>query len=238
MSLNFYQDRIHPCSYLADQQARNIYPDPQRPINNTLYAQLIQYGFRRSGEHVYRPFCPNCNACIPVRIKVQKFAPNRSQRRCLKNNSELSIQLKPAGFNEEHYDLYQRYLADRHLGGGMDNPTPQSYQHFLTSHWSDTSFVEVRNSQQTLVAVAVTDFVHNAASAFYTFFEPTLKKQSLGTFAILKQIELAKEYHLEYLYLGYWIESSQKMNYKTRFSALQYFERQWHDFDKKTLNNQ
>lgn len=232
MSLDFYQDRLHPCSYLADRQARNIYPDPLRPLTNKLYSQLIQHGFRRSGEHVYRPYCPSCAACVPVRIKVNDFKPNRNQRRCLRQNQQITVNMHAAEFNVQHYDLYCRYLHSRHPGGGMDNPNQHSYQQFLTSSWSDTRFIEMFDKDQ-LLAVAVTDFVTGAASAFYTFFEPELAERSLGTLAILKQIELVRQQRLDYLYLGYWIEASPKMNYKTRFAALQYFDGQWHDFDNK-----
>ncbi|MBN45613.1 MULTISPECIES: arginyltransferase [unclassified Methylophaga] len=237
MSLDFYQDRPHACSYLEDRLARNIYPDPLRPLTNTLYSQLIQHGFRRSGEHVYRPFCPACDACVPVRIDVNNFRPNRSQRRCLRNNNDIDIVIKPANFNAEHYELYQRYLAHRHPGGGMDNPSKETYLQFLTSSWSDTAFIEFR-AREKLLAVAITDFVTDAASAFYTFFDPELSARSLGTFAILKQVELAQQQNLSWLYLGYWIGDSPKMRYKSRFSALQQFNGQWQNFDKKTLNNQ
>ncbi|HCD05158.1 MAG TPA: arginyltransferase, partial [Methylophaga sp.] len=203
MSLDFYQDRPHACSYLEDRLARNIYPDPLRPLTNTLYSQLIQHGFRRSGEHVYRPFCPACDACVPVRIDVNNFRPNRSQRRCLRNNNDIDIVIKPANFNAEHYELYQRYLAHRHPGGGMDNPSKETYLQFLTSSWSDTAFIEFR-AREKLLAVAITDFVTDAASAFYTFFDPELSARSLGTFAILKQVELAQQQNLSWLYLGYW----------------------------------
>lgn len=237
MSLNFYQDRPHTCSYLNDRLARNIYPDPLRPTTNVLYSQLIQYGFRRSGEHIYRPYCPACNACVPVRIDVQRFTANRSQRRCLRDNQDIDINIKAAEFDETHYALYQRYLAYRHAGGGMDNPKKETYLQFLTSSWSDTAFIEFRREHQ-LVAIAVTDFVNDAASAFYTFFDPELEKRSLGTFAVLKQIELARQQNLSWLYLGYWIGDSAKMRYKSRFSALQQFDGQWRPFDKKALNNQ
>ncbi|HAO25114.1 MAG: arginyltransferase [Methylophaga sp.] len=237
MSLDFYQDRPHACSYLEDRLARNIYPDPLRPLTNTLYSQLIQHGFRRSGEHVYRPFCPACDACVPVRIDVNNFRPNRSQRRCLRNNNDIDIVIKPANFNAEHYELYQRYLAHRHPGGGMDNPSKETYLQFLTSSWSDTAFIEFR-AREKLLAVAITDFVTDAASAFYTFFDPELSARSLGTFAILKQVELAQQQNLSWLYLGYWIGDSPKMRYKSRFSALQQFNGQWQNCDKKTLNNQ
>jgi arginyl-tRNA--protein-N-Asp/Glu arginylyltransferase len=226
--LKFYQDaRPHDCSYLADHQAQNIYPDPNQTITNLLYSDLIKHGFRRSGNQAYRPFCPNCQQCVPVRINVKQFKPNRSQKRCLKRNQHITLETKPARFNPEHFELYRRYLASRHTGGGMDNPTEESYNNFLLSHWSDTSFIEFRDDKK-LVAIAVTDHVHNGMSSFYTFFDPDYEKQSLGTFAILQQLNIAQAQHLSWLYLGYWIEECKKMSYKSQFSAVQgYINQQW-----------
>ncbi|HDZ16603.1 MAG TPA: arginyltransferase [Methylophaga aminisulfidivorans] len=232
MSLNFYQDHPHACSYIEGRKARNLYPDPNQPASKQLYSQLIQHGFRRSGDHIYRPFCQHCEACVPVRIDVNKFEATRSQRRCLKRNQDVSLKLTPAEYCAEHFALYQRYLAGRHQGGGMDDPTPSSYTNFLTSSWSDSAFIEFRIENR-LIGVAVTDFVINGASAFYTFFDPELDKRSLGTFAILKQIELAKNNGLSWLYLGYWIAESQKMRYKTNFSALEGYYTSWRPIDKK-----
>lgn len=232
MSLDFYQDQPHACSYLEDRRARNIYPDPNRPLNKQLYSHLIQHGFRRSGDHIYRPYCPDCEACVPVRINVADFKPNRSQRRCLQRNRDIQLKIKPAEFSSEHFDLYCRYLAGRHRGGGMDNPSADSYINFLISSWCDTAFIEFRLQEQ-LVAVAVTDFIIDGASAFYTFFDPEMSKRSLGTLAILKQIELTRNYELSWLYLGYWIEESPKMRYKSRFSAIEAYQSNWRRMNKK-----
>lgn len=227
-TIKFYQDtRAHSCSYLPDRLAQNIYPDPNHPMTIRIYDQLIQHGFRRSGNHVYRPYCTDCLSCVPVRINVDKFQPSRSQRRCLKRNAELTMVEKPAQFNPEHFQLYCRYLKHRHAGGGMDNPTEDSFTHFLTSYWCDTQFLEFRDKGK-LRAVAVTDFVEHGLSAFYTFFDPDYQQAGLGTFAILKQLELAKSLQLNALYLGYWIEECPKMNYKQSFSALEaYQNQQW-----------
>lgn len=231
MSLDFYQDQPHACSYLEGRRARNIYPDPTKPASKALYSQLIEHGFRRSGDHIYRPFCPDCDACVPVRIDVNNFRPNRSQRRCLNKNRDIEMKVRPAEFHFEHFALYSRYLAGRHPGGGMDNPTTDSYINFLTSSWCDTAFIEFRLGEK-LVALAVTDFINQGASAFYTFFDPAMDKRSLGTFAILKQIELVRNYGLSWLYLGYWIEESPKMRYKTNFSALEAHRSKWRKVDK------
>lgn len=226
-TLKFFQDSSHSCSYLPNEQAQNIYPDPNHAMSNTLYSQLIQHGFRRSGDHAYRPHCPTCQACIPVRINIHQFSASRSQRRCSQRNQHLTMTRLPAEFNAEHYELYCRYLSTRHAGGGMDNPTEESYLKFLSSSWSDTNFLEFRDHSQ-LVAVAVTDYVHNGLSAFYTFFDPKWTKQSLGTYAILQQINIAQDHHLSWVYLGYWISDCQKMRYKQTFSGLEgYIDQKW-----------
>jgi len=225
--ITFYQDTPHDCSYLDNQQARNIYPDPNQTLTNELYSQLIAHGFRRSGNLAYRPYCSDCSACVPVRINVEQFKASRSQRRCLQRNQDLTISHHSATFNAEHFELYRRYLASRHLNGGMDNPTEESYVSFLTSDWSETSFIEIRRDSQ-LVAVAITDHVHNGLSALYTFFDPDMAEYSLGTYGILQQINIAQTQGLSWLYLGYWIKDCQKMQYKQNFSAIEgYIDQQW-----------
>jgi len=228
LSLKFYQDaQAHTCSYLSDQQSQNLYPDPTLPMSNALYSQLIQYGFRRSGNSSYRPHCPACQACIPVRINIEQFVLSRSQRRCLKRNQHITTSHHPAEFNSEHYALYRLYLNARHANAGMDNPTEESYRHFLMSYWSDTHFIEFRDGSK-LVGLAVTDYIDDALSAFYTFFDPEYDKHSLGTYAILEQVKLAKLRNFSMLYLGYWIEDCQKMRYKQNFSGLEgYIDHQW-----------
>ncbi|MCW8962346.1 MAG: arginyltransferase, partial [Gammaproteobacteria bacterium] len=122
----------------------------------------------------------------------------------------------------EHYDLYERYLKARHVDGGMDDTTPDKYRGFLTCDWIDTRFVEFRLHDK-LVAVAVTDFLNDGLSALYTFFDPEIEKRSPGTFAILWQINAAKRFNKHWVYLGYWIEESDKMAYKTRFKPYELF---------------
>lgn len=230
-SIQFYQDTGHDCSYLDGQQARNIYPDPKVPMTNQLYSLLIQLGFRRSGDFSYRPYCEHCQACVPVRINTNNFSANRSQRRCLKRNEDVSMTLLEPIFDTHHFALYERYLHERHMGGGMDNPTKENYMGFIDSQWSDSVLLEFRINNE-LAAVAVTDIVSDGASAFYTFFDPALSKRSLGTFAILQQIQFAQSNRLPYLYLGYWIKNCQKMVYKQNFSGLEAFvDQHWQPFE-------
>lgn len=215
-SLAFYLTPEHDCSYLPGQQAITLFADPSVTIKTPLYSQLIQYGFRRSGTHVYRPRCPTCNACIPIRIPVDNFKPSRSQRRVWKRNQDLLIRTVAAEYNHEHFLLYRRYMQARHEGGGMDNPDPDKYSEFLLNPYIDACLVEFR-LQDKLLAVTSVDKLTNALSAVYTFFDPAETARSLGVMAILWQIHHARQKNLRHVYLGYWIKSCQKMVYKSTY---------------------
>jgi len=219
---NLYATPPHECSYLPKHQATTVFIDPHFPKDMALYDTLSQHGFRRSGEHLYRPHCNECESCVPVRIPVNAFNARRSQRRIWKKNQDLQAIAKPPEFNPEHFDLYCRYLESRHKGGGMDNPTPDSYVQFLTSSWANTVFYEFRLDQE-LLAVAVADHFETGMSAVYTFFEPQQAGRGLGSYAILWEIAETQRLKLDWLYLGYWIKNCQKMNYKTDYQPLEYY---------------
>ena len=220
--LGFYATPPHECSYLSDKEAITLFADPRFPKNTQLYSTLLGNGFRRSGEHLYQPYCTGCSACIPIRIPVSDFKPTRNQVRTWKRNYDLIIRPRDAGFDLQHYDLYQRYLVSRHAGGGMDNPTPESYMDFLTATWADTVFLEMKHDNK-LLAVAVVDRMDDALSAVYTFFDPEYSNRSLGKFAILYAINEARKTGLSWLYLGYWIAECKKMNYKNEYQPMEYF---------------
>lgn len=223
----FYATPEHECAYLPHHTARTLFADPNHRLDNGLYSQLILYGFRRSGRHVYRPSCPACEACVPVRIPVATFRPDRSQRRALRMNQDLYIRILAPEYRDEHFELYQRYVNARHPGGGMDNPQPMQYMEFLTSEWSHTLFVEFRDARRVL-AVSVTDVLDHGLSAVYTFFDPASARRGLGTFAILWQLQECSRRGLDALYLGYWIDGCEKMDYKARFQPLEQFHQgQW-----------
>ncbi len=220
--LAFYATPEHPCSYLASRTARTLFADPSVRLDNHIYSRLTLYGFRRSGRHIYRPSCPACDSCVPVRIPVREFRPNRSQRRAWARNQDMTVVALEPVFRQAQFDLYRRYVAARHPGGGMDSADPAQYLEFLTSDWSDTIFYEFR-LQERLVAVAVTDRLEHGLSAVYTYFDPQLPRRSIGTFAVLCQIEECRRQELECLYLGYWIQESPKMAYKAGFWPLEQF---------------
>lgn len=220
----------HGCSYLDDEFAQPAFVHPAFEMTRTVYSQLIQQGFRRSGDEVYSPHCPNCSACIPVRLLINEFTPNRSQKRCLQKNRGTKVSIKPAEFEESHYDLYLRYQNDRHHHGSMQHSSPEEYLRFLKSHWCETSFLEISIDDE-LAAVAVVDNLDNALSAVYTFFEPKFAAYSPGVFAVLWQIEWAKQLGKEFLYLGFWIKQCKKMSYKSNYQPLQQFKnKQWLPF--------
>ncbi|HEX7325516.1 MAG TPA: arginyltransferase [Rhodanobacteraceae bacterium] len=216
--IRVFQSRAHACGYFADRVAQDVVLDPAAPTLPGLYAQSLAAGFRRAGGHVYRPCCLHCNACEPCRIDVATFLPDRSQRRCLKRNRDISVAECNPEFTPERYRLYTRYLRARHRGGGMDDASADDFRTFLSAAWSPTVFIEFRLGAQ-LVGVAVTDVCASGMSAVYTFFEPELPKRGLGTLAILTQVHAARQRGLRYLYLGYWIEGHPKMDYKARFGA-------------------
>lgn len=220
--LQFYATMPRRCSYLEARQSVSVFADPGATLNPSIYNKLAVMGFRRSGNDLYRPACPGCAACIPLRVPVP-YRPNRSQRRAWSRNQDLRCHILPAAFREDHFALYQRYLEARHRHGGMLDSDQNQYMEFLTSYWSETRFIEFRQAQQ-LVAVAVTDYLNDALSAVYTFFDPELTERSLGTYAILYQLTLAAERSLRWLYLGYWIEDCKNMRYKSAFQPCETFQ--------------
>lgn len=227
--LCFYLSEEHECPYLPDHQCTNLFVDPHADMDNKLYQALIDLGFRRSGEYVYRPHCNNCNACISTRIPVARFTPNRSQRRTDKSNRDLSFRPFLAQYHERHFLLYQRYMGARHTDGSMDTHDAEQYMRFLTSSWSHTLFVEMR-LQHDLLGVAVVDVLPKGLSAVYTFYEPNMPQRSLGTQAVLWQLAESQRQELDYVYLGYWVEACDKMSYKTRFKPLEiYSQGNWQE---------
>ncbi|MCB1802343.1 MAG: arginyltransferase [Gammaproteobacteria bacterium] len=218
--LPLYLSAPHACSYLPNRLSSTLFTDPEQAMDAARYAELLSFGFRRSGRMVYSPRCENCHQCVSVRIPVADFRPRRWQRRILRANQDVESIVCPASFEREHYTLYQRYTAARHGDGEMASATPADYMAFLRADWCDTQFIEFRSGGR-LLAVAVTDVLDIGLSAVYTFFDPAEQARSLGTYAILQQIVRARDLGLPHHYLGYWIRDSRKMAYKTRFRPLE-----------------
>ncbi len=219
----FFITPKHPCSYLNRNDATTLFADPNRTVSQSMYSTLSNLGFRRSGRYIYRPNCRHCSECTPTRILVHQLnTQKRRYRRILLKNKDIKTTKVQEADKGEHYKLYEKYIYHKHKEGDMFPPSPEQYQNFLLSTGDYTHFFELRISEQ-LVAVIVTDLLHNGLSAVYTFYEPELPKRSLGIYAILWQIQQAKILGLTYLYLGYWVKSCQKMSYKSQFRPVEMF---------------
>ncbi len=224
--LKLYQTSPHPCSYL-DEEATTVFIDPEASVDQTLYSQLSRHGFRRSGQHLYRPHCESCRQCILARIPVADFVFNRRQRRCLKRNSDIRVEISSSSEFDLDYPLYARYISERHRDGDMYPPSVDQFRSFLSAEWGVTRFARFYVGDR-LIAVSVFDVLDDGLSAVYTFFDPQEHKRGLGNYAILWQIEHTKRLGSDYLYLGYWIKDCQKMSYKIHFRPLQlYIDRRW-----------
>ncbi len=220
-AVKFFITPLHKCSYLPRQDAITLFADPKAEVNQNLYSDLSEMGFRRSGNYLYRPHCRQCAACIPVRIPSEGFTPSRKQRRVIKKNADLKVTAVGPIYSEEHYQLYQNYIEQKHSDGDMYPPSPEQYASFLLSDWGNTIFFEFRDANKQLLAVSVCDILENGISAVYTFYDISQPKRSLGVMAVLWQIEEAKNKGLPSVYLGYWIKECQKMSYKTDYRPLE-----------------
>ncbi|MGZ8190352.1 MAG: arginyltransferase [Methylococcaceae bacterium] len=230
MAIPIFLTPKHPCSYLEGELAQSAFVHPSFKLSPAIYSQLIAQGFRRSGDEVYIPHCAECSACIPARLAVADFKPDRSQKRCLKRNIDTQAVVKPSVFDQTHYELYLRYQAIRHSDGDMAKASPDDYINFLGSSWCQTRFVEFLIGNE-LAGVAVIDQLDNALSAVYTFFDPKFSSYSLGVYAVLWQIEQAKREQRKFLYLGFWIKECKKMAYKSDYQPLQVLlENHWIEY--------
>jgi arginine-tRNA-protein transferase len=221
-AISLFGSRLRPCPYLPERQERNVAAELTGEDAADIYDVAVRAGFRRSHDIIYRPACPGCEACVPVRIDVQQFVARRSLARTARMNADLHARIiSPPTAEAERYDLFFRYQLNRHTGGGMDGMSAHEFETLMTSSPVTTFTVEFRDENEVLVAVMLADKISDGLSAVYSFFDPDHEQRGLGTYMVLWLIEHARAERLAYIYLGYWIARSQKMAYKARFRPLE-----------------
>jgi arginyl-tRNA--protein-N-Asp/Glu arginylyltransferase len=205
----------HPCNYFPDRiaQTRAILA---RQLPGAFYQRFMDAGFRRSGTMLYQPVCAGCRDCRSIRVPVGTFVPTKSQRRCWRQNQDISVSAAPPVVTEEAYDLYMRYVRRWH-GRESDEDSPEAFQRFLYDSPVDSLEFKYRDSAGKLIAVGICDVSSASLSSVYFYFEPAESRRSLGTFGALFELEYARLNHIDYYYLGYWIEGCETMQYKNRF---------------------
>jgi len=217
----FYRMPLRPCPYLPGRTEQNIFTELAGPGGMALYNMLTQAGFRRSHTIAYRPACPGCRACVPVRIAVDHFTPGRSLRRVLRRNRDLETREAPAAVDIEHYRLFSRYVGSRHEDGEMADMSFGDYAAMVEESPLPSQIVAHHRDDGSLAAACLVDRLRDGLSAVYSFFDPLEPDRSLGTYVVLHLVERTRELGLPYLYLGYWIADSRKMAYKARFQPLE-----------------
>lgn len=230
----FYVTAPQPCPYLPGRMERKLFTALQGDAAETLNDSLSKQGFRRSQNVLYRPSCADCQACLSARIRVADFEPSKSQRRARRRNADLRREATSPWATEEQYALFRRYLDSRHADGGMADMDIFEFAAMIEETPVKTRVIEYRcdgrepvrlaAGDDHLAAVCLTDVLDDGLSLVYSFYDPDLSSASLGTYLILDHIEIARAAKLPYVYLGYWVPGSRKMDYKARFSALEIYK--------------
>lgn len=210
-----------PCPYLADRVERRMVTELMGLDASKLNNRLSLSGFRRSHTIAYAPVCDGCSACVSVRVPVTEFKPNRTQRRILNRNADLFVEDRAPIATQEQFDLFKAYINARHGDGDMALMGQSDYRALVEETPVKSSLIEFRDPDGHLVAGCLTDTLSDGLSAVYSFFEPDDTRRSLGTYIVLWLIERARELNLEHIYLGYWVQGSQKMDYKRNFRPLE-----------------
>jgi arginyl-tRNA--protein-N-Asp/Glu arginylyltransferase len=224
----FYVTAPQPCPYLEGRMERKLFTALQGEHAGILNDTLSHQGFRRSQNVLYRPSCADCSACLSARIRIADFVPSKSQRRALRRNAHLVRRARAPWATEDQYNLFRTYLEDRHADGGMADMDVFEFAAMIEETPIKSRVVEYSTPGRagrpgTLAAVCLTDVLEDGVSMVYSFYDPEKRADSLGTYIILDHIEIAREAGLPYVYLGYWVPGSPKMDYKARFSALEIY---------------
>ena len=224
--LRFFLTAPSPCPYLPDRYERKVFA--HLPLSDGAHVNdsLTQVGFRRSQNIAYRPACEACTACVSARLPAADYIFARSERKVLSRNEDLERHLVEAEATMEQFDLLRRYLLARHADGGMAEMTWPDYVAMVEDTAVRTHIIEYRRRSQDrgpgeLIACALVDLMNDGLSLVYSFYDPAERRRSLGSFVILDHVIQACLTSLPYVYLGYWVRGSEKMDYKARFSPIE-----------------
>lgn len=243
-SPQFYLTAPATCPYLPNQMERKVFTHLVGPRASDMNDLLTQGGFRRSQNIAYRPACENCRACVSVRILTEQFQPTKSMRRVLAVNRDVVATVHAAEPSTEQFSLFRRYLDHRHQSGGMSDMSALDYAIMVEDTHVNTRIIEYRlrepgsgidaSKRGELLAVALSDVMSDGLSMVYSFFNPDLEKRSLGTFMIIDHITRTRALGLPHVYLGYWVDGSDKMGYKTRYHPQEHLTpRGWEVYSPK-----
>ena len=223
----FYVTAPQACPYLENRQERKLFAALQGDEAQSLNNCLSKQGFRRSQNVLYRPTCLDCAACLSARVEIKQFFPNKTQKRTIKTNQNVTRRSTSPWATDEQFELFKCYLEDRHATGGMAEMDVFEFAAMIEETPVDTRVIEYELNNK-LVAACLTDILDDGLSMVYSFYDPNFSKYSLGTYVVLDHIMLAQELGLNYVYLGYWVPGSSKMGYKSKFSGLEvYHEKKW-----------
>ena len=221
----FFRSGPLPCAYLEGRVERKLFTRLAGPQAGALNSLLSQAGFRRSHDIVYRPVCPGCSACKPVRIPARRFSPGRTMRRLERQNNALQFIPKPPQPSAEQFELFSHYQADRHGESEMARMSEGDFAAMIEDGGEGAELFELRSeSGDKLVGVMLADRLVDGYSAVYSFFDPAGRKASLGTYMIMRLVDITACKGLDHVYLGYWIAGSRKMAYKAKFQPLEVLE--------------
>jgi len=223
----FYVTAPQECPYLKNQIERKLFTALYGGNSEKLNNSLSKQGFRRSQNVLYRPSCSSCNACLSARIPASEFCPSKSQKRTINLNTDLTRLVKDPIASDEQYFLFTQYIRERHTDGGMSDMNADDFSAMIEETNVNTKIVEYYltvKGENKLISLSLIDILDDGISMVYSIFEPGIEKRSLGKFMILDHVQLAREHKLSYVYLGYWVKGSPKMDYKKEYKPLQVYK--------------
>ena len=222
----FYVTAPQECPYLDNRVERKLFTALSGPGSEVLNDALSKQGFRRSQNVLYRPSCADCSECLSARIPTENYEFSKSEKKIFRRNKILKRSIKSPIATEEHFELFKSYVLCRHEKGGMAGMDEYEFTSMIEETSVETFLCEysvMSEDESRLVAVSLTDRINDGLSMVYSFYDPSMNKLSLGKYMIIDHVNLAREQKLAYLYLGYWVKGSKKMNYKSQYSPLEVF---------------